>query len=338
MYETFFGLDELPFELTANARYLFLTTGQREALSTLQYGLFSAKALTVLTGEAGTGKTTLIRAALESDRCRNVRCIYVDNPILGPDDFVRLLALRFDLGGEVASSKALLLERLRAMLLERRARGEITALVVDEAQSLSTPLLEELRLLANMETPTQKLLPLLMAGQPELAIRLEAVELRQLKQRVTLRCELAPYAVGDTAGYIASRINTAGGVASRIFSREAIISIHQWSGGIPRSINVICDNALLNAMASRRAIVDKASVDEVCRELRFTALNSSPAAPPEQRAQDTRDTETPPESVDPETTVPAADAGGGPVRRRRFMFGLRGTGTTGRTSTRILTE
>src|SRR5918993_763700 len=154
MYESFFGLSALPFELTANSKYLFLTARQREALSILQYGLFSAKPLTVLIGEAGTGKTTLLHAALASERCLRVRCIYVDNPVLGIDDFVRVLALRFGLGEEASASKAVLLERLKSQLLERRGRGEITALVVDEAQSLNTALLEELRLLANMETPT----------------------------------------------------------------------------------------------------------------------------------------------------------------------------------------
>ena len=159
MYERFYGLSELPFELTANPKYLFLTARQREALSILQYGLLSAKSLTVLIGEAGTGKTTLIRAALESERCRHVRCIYLNNPALRTDDFIRLLALKFDLGPEAGESKALLLERLELLLRERRARGEITALVIDEAQSLSVELLEEIRLLANIETPSAKLLP-----------------------------------------------------------------------------------------------------------------------------------------------------------------------------------
>ena len=137
MYESFYGLSELPFELTANPKYLFLSARQREALSTLQYGLFSAKSLTLLIGEAGTGKTTLIQAALESERCRDVRCIYLNNPTLRPDDFIRLLALKFDLGPEAGESKALLLERLE-VLLARTARGRgDTALVVDEAQSLS---------------------------------------------------------------------------------------------------------------------------------------------------------------------------------------------------------
>jgi general secretion pathway protein A len=341
MYESYFGLAELPFELTANSKYLFLTARQREALSTLQYGLFSAKALTVLIGEAGTGKTTLIRAALESERCRNVRCVYLDNPVLSTDDFVRLLAIRFDLGDDVADSKAILLERLRAVLAERRNRGEITALVIDEAQSLGTPLLEELRLLANIETPTQKLLPLLMAGQPELATRLEVPELRQLKQRVTLRCELTPLSVTDTADYIASRVRTAGGVAARLFSREAIILIHENAGGIPRSINVICDNALLSAMAVARPRVDRAIVAEVCRDLRLTSSTTTtrPQLPLAGRRQAALKVPTPDETDEGEAAVePQAVAEAAPPRRRRFPFGFGAPGGGARTSTRILTE
>src|SRR5215510_9430680 len=173
MYETFYGLSELPFELTANPRYLFLTPQHREALSVLQYGLFSAKSITVLIGEAGTGKTTLIRAALQSERCRSVRCIYLNNPALDIQGFIGVLAMKFELGSDCASSKPLLLERLERRLRERREAGEITALVIDEAQSLSVALLEEVRLLANIETPSAKLLPLVLAGQPELASRLE---------------------------------------------------------------------------------------------------------------------------------------------------------------------
>jgi general secretion pathway protein A len=280
MYESFYGLTELPFELTANPKYLFLTDRQREALSNLQYGLFAAKSLTVLTGEAGTGKTTLITVALQSERCRHVRCVYLNNPILSAADFVRTLARKFDLGDDASVSKSVLLERLEPALKERRARGEISALVVDEAQSLSTELLEEIRLLANMETPSAKLLPLVLAGQPELADRLEQPNLRQLKQRVTLRCELMPFELRDTAAYIASRLKTAGGVPARVFSQEAVGLIHECSRGIPRSISVICDNALVSGMALGRPLVDRAVVVEVCRDLRLTPAGSMGLAAP----------------------------------------------------------
>jgi type II secretory pathway predicted ATPase ExeA len=180
MYQRFYGLRELPFELTPNPRYLYLTPRHREALSNLQYGLSSAKATTLLIGEAGTGKTTLLKGALESDRCRHVRPIYLNNPALTRGEFLETLADRFGLSAQAAQSKAVLLNELERTLHERRARGEITALVIDEAQSLSNELLEEVRLLANIETATEKLLPLILAGQPELAARLEDPSLRQL--------------------------------------------------------------------------------------------------------------------------------------------------------------
>jgi type II secretory pathway predicted ATPase ExeA len=266
MYQRFYGLRELPFELTSNPKYLFFSARHREALSNLEYGLSSAKALTVLVGEAGTGKTTLLRAALQSERCRSVRCIYVNNPALSRGEFVEMLANRFDLGCEAARSKTVLLEALERSLRERSSRGEITALVIDEAQSLSLELLEEIRLLANIETPTEKLLPLVLAGQPELAARLNDSALRQLKQRVALRCELTPLDLAETAAYIASRITTAGGQASKLFTREAVVLIHEFSGGIPRTISVMCDNALLGGLALGRQPVDREIVSEVCRD------------------------------------------------------------------------
>lgn len=284
MYESFYGLSELPFELTANPKYLFLTAGQREALSVMQYGLLSARSMTVLIGEAGTGKTTLIRAAVDSDRCRHVRCVYVNNPARDPEDFFRQLAIKFDLG-DAGLSKALLLERLERVLRDRTAHGQTTALVIDEAQRLSVELLEEVRLLANMEMPTAKLLPIVLAGQPELATRLEDPVLRQLKQRITLRAHLDAFAVEDTASYIASRIVTAGGTPGRMFSRQAVTAIHEHSGGIPRSINVICDNALVNAMAMGRPHVDSAIVAEVCRDLRLGRTTQATAAPPAVRSE-----------------------------------------------------
>ena len=298
MYERFYGLSEPPFELTANPKHLFLTTTQREALSNLQYGLLSAKSLTLLIGEAGTGKTTLIQAALASERCRHVRCIYLNNPVLRTDDFLRLLALKFELGPEAGESKSLLLERLERLLRERHASGETTALVIDEAQSLSVELLEEVRLLANIETPSAKLLPLLLAGQPQLGARLEEPNLRQLKQRVTLRCELEPFDAADTAAYIASRIRTAGGDPSRIFSREAVALIHECSGGIPRTISVICDNALISGMALGHQRVTQAIVLEVCRDLHFTAAELPSSTPPVVAQDERRDSPPPTDARD----------------------------------------
>jgi general secretion pathway protein A len=281
MYQDFCRLRELPFELTANPKYLYLTPRHREALSNLQYGLSAAKAVTLLIGEAGTGKTTVLKAALASDRCRHVRSICLNNSALTRGEFIETIARRLGLSDQAARSKAVLLEELETVLRQGRSRGEITALVIDEAQSLGTDLLEEIRLLANIETVVEKLLPLVLIGQPELGIRLEARGLRQLKQRVALRCEITPFDLAETAGYIATRIRTAGGAAIRLFTREAVMRIHEYSGGIPRMINVICDNALMHGLALGRQPVDQEIVREVCRDFRLdNRLSDRPSEAP----------------------------------------------------------
>ena len=271
MYQDFYGLSELPFELTPNPKYLFLTPQHQEALSTLQYGLASAKAITVLTGEAGTGKTTLLRAASQSERCQNVVCLHINNPTLTRSEFIETLSQRFDLGPHASVSKAAFLEALDRILREQRARGQITALVLDEAQSLSVELLEEVRLLANIETATEKLLPLVLSGQPELRDRLNVMDLRQLKQRITLRCEIAPFTLQQTAAYIAARIRIAGGAASKLFTREAVVMIHERSRGIPRTVSVLCDNALVTGFGLGRRPIDQRVVGEVVRDFDLDA-------------------------------------------------------------------
>jgi general secretion pathway protein A len=195
--------------------------------------------------------------------------VCLNNPALTRNEFVQTLADRFQLSGEAARSKAVLLAQLERVLRSRRNRGEITALVIDEAQSLTTDLLEEVRLLANLETETEKLLPLVLAGQPELGARLEDPGLRQLKQRVALRCEIATFDLPETAAYIDTRVATAGGDAAKLFSREAVTLIHEYSRGIPRTINVMCDNALVTAMALGRRSVEHETVLEVCGDFRL---------------------------------------------------------------------
>ena len=277
MYERFYGFREAPFELTANPRFLFYTAQHREALSNLQYGLSAAKPVTLLIGDAGTGKSTLLRAALASEMCRHITCVVLDNPALTRAEFFETLASRFDLAAGSATSKVTLLGSLEAKVRSRQTRREITALVVDEAQALSDEILEEIRLLSNLETPTSKLLPVVLAGQPELAARLNEHRLRQLKQRVALRCELKPLDLPDTAAYIASRIRSAGGNPANIFTREAVTLIYEYSHGVPRTISVMCDNALMSGFALDRRPVDRDMVREVCRDF---DLYAAPATSP----------------------------------------------------------
>lgn len=266
MYQHFFGFRELPFELTANPKFLFMTPRHREALSNLQYGLATRKAITVLLGEAGTGKTTILQTALQSEPCRSITCVYVNNPALTRDEFVETLARGFGLSDAASSSKATMLAELGSLLEERRARGESLALVIDEAQQLSDEILEEIRLLANIETPEEKLLPLVLAGQPELAARLRSISLRQLRQRISLRCEIGAFTLQETAAYMDHRIRTAGGQSSKVFTREAVKLIHDRSRGIPRVINVLSDNALVTAFGKGLRLVTSELVVQVCRD------------------------------------------------------------------------
>ena len=280
----------------------------------------------MLIGEAGTGKSTLLRAALESDKCRRVSCVVLDNPTLTRDEFVETLALRFDLGAAAERSKATLLGGLQSVISERQARGDITALVVDEAQALPDALLEEIRLLANMETALGKLLPVVLAGQPELSARLNEPGLRQLKQRVALRCELKPLNLPDTAS-IASRIRTAGGDPGKIFTREAVTLIHEYSHGVPRTISVMCDNALMSGFALDERRIDGKIVREVCRDFDLLPASKPPRAP----AALTPLTLVEPVGAPPAALEkPAAAAGnaktakeGAPPPRRFSLLGLR---------------
>jgi len=265
MYESFFGLRERPFELTPDPRYLVLTDSHREALSNLEYGIAAGKGVTLLIGEAGSGKTTLIRTALSRQPAR-VHCVHLHNPTLTRGEFVEMLAARFGLSERAMTSKAALLIELEALLTRRGQQGERSVLVIDEAQSLPYELLEEIRLLANIETDEEKLLSVIIAGQPELAIRLNEQALRQLKQRIALRCELKPLTLTDTAAYLAGRIRAAGGVGAQVFTREAVSLIHDHSRGIPRTINVLADNALVGGFAAGQRPVGSQLVRDVCRD------------------------------------------------------------------------
>jgi general secretion pathway protein A len=269
MYERFYGLRERPFDLTPNPRFLFMTAQHREALTTLEYGLSRRTGIALLVGDAGTGKTTIVHAALQSQSVQRSHVVYLNNPALTRNEFIEFLAAGFDLSSSAASSKTRLLSELTDALASRHAGGTMAALIIDEAQCLPDGLLEEIRLLANIESASEKLLSIILAGQPEIAGRLNAASLRQLKQRIGLRCTLAPLTEAETASYIAARLRIAGGDAAALFTPDAIQTIHERSGGIPRTISVICDNALVSGFALDRRPVDRAVVVEVCRDFDF---------------------------------------------------------------------
>jgi general secretion pathway protein A len=279
MYESFYGFRERPFDLTPNPRFLVMTDVHREALSNLEYGIASRTGITLLVGDAGTGKTTLIRTALERQPER-VHCVHLQNPALTRAEFVEMLAWRFELSDKARESKTALLLELEDVLKRRAEAGESTVLLIDEAQSLPRDILEEIRLLANIETNERKLLSVIMAGQPEVTSLLNDESLRQLKQRVALRCELRPLTLQETAGYIAGRIRSAGGVGAQVFTREAVTLIHERSRGIPRTISVICDNALLTGFAVGQRPVNSSTIREVCRDFDLGGRDAGPVEPP----------------------------------------------------------
>lgn len=318
MYTEFYGLRELPFELNPNPKYLLLTARHREALANLQYGISARKSLTLLLGEAGTGKTTLVHAALQAESCRSARILHLANPVLTRAEFVEFLARAFELPPDASLSKTLMLAGIERALLEQSARGITTALVIDEAQSMPDELLEEVRLLANIETPSEKLLPLVLAGQPELATRLNEFSLRQLKQRVALRCSLEVLDLLETSAYINGRIRMAGGAAGEIFTRESISKIYERSGGVPRTISVIADNAMVTGFAEGVKPIGPDIIRAVCDEFelrpgRGPARQGAAGAPPKRGG-----------SAPPETeTVPRSNGSGffaGISRKRGFSF------------------
>src|SRR6185436_11710624 len=266
MYERFYGLRERPFDLTPNPKYLCLSARHSEALSNLRYGITARRGVTALIGEAGTGKTTLVRAALASKELAMSECVYLNNPALTRAEFIEFLARSFGLSERAEASKTVLLLELERLLRDRSSRGIVSALLVDEAQALPTELLEEVRLLANIETDSEKLLPVVLAGQPQLAVKLNDPELKQLKQRIALRCELQPLDLAETTAYISGRIRIAGGDAKKVFTREAIELIHQCSRGIPRTISVICDNSLVSGFAGDERPIGWETVFDVCSD------------------------------------------------------------------------
>lgn len=261
MYTEFYGLKEFPFALTPDPRYIYFTPSHTEVMANLHYGIESGRGLIVVTGEVGTGKTTMLRWVMQR-LDRSVLVAYIFNPRLSVSEFFQHLATLFNITNW--ETKSDLLIELGNVLESRHTRGLRTVLIIDEAHGLSPAVLEEVRLLCNYESDTAKKLQIVLTGQPELREVLNYSDLRQLKQRVALRCEITALPnVEETAQYINSRMKVAGAQRHDIFSPGAVDYIFRCSEGIPRNINNLCDNALLNGFAAGETVIGRAIVEEV---------------------------------------------------------------------------
>jgi general secretion pathway protein A len=273
MYEKFYGLTCSPFELTPDPRFLFRTPSHNEALAILSYAVMRRKGFVAVTGEVGTGKTLLLRSLLEFMGRNNVAFAFVYNPRLSVLDFLShvLTDLRLSLAGR---TKGEMLSYLNDYLLARSRRGGTTALIVDEAHLLNWELLEEIRLLTNLETSKHKLLQMVLVGQPELDQKLDSPELRQLKQRISLRYQLEPLVFEQVRGYIHRRLELAGANshATAIFPDETMAVIYEFSRGIPRIINNLCENSLLCGYGKQMKVITVEIVREVVSDLRLNQV------------------------------------------------------------------
>jgi general secretion pathway protein A len=268
MYGKFYGLRDIPFSLAPNPKYLFRTDSLLEVFANLQYGIENGKGIVVVTGEVGAGKTTILRSMLQS-LDRSVLAAYIFNPILSTEDFFNLLAGEFRM--RPRQSKASILRLLGNVLISRHSQGLRTVLVVDEAHLLPRHLLEEIRLLLNFETNREKLLHVILCGQPELHELLSQPELRQLKQRVSLKCSIKPLTRHETVEYVRWRLRIAGCANENLFEPESVRLAHRFSGGIPRIINNICDNALLTGFSEGRTRITAEIVKDVVDVLDLTS-------------------------------------------------------------------
>lgn len=268
MYKSFYNLQRAPFEITPDPSFLFPTTRHNEALASLYYGVTAHRGFVVLTGEVGTGKTLILRSLLGLLQRRDVAFALIFNPTLSPLEFMRYIALDFGLHVS-GKAKDELIHVLNGFLLTRHQKGLTTILVVDEAHHLTSEVLEEIRLLTNLETSQQKLLQIILAGQPELDQKLDSHELRQLKQRIALRCHLDPLNAIETREYMRRRLQIAGANgAVQIFSGPAIEAVYTHARGIPRLINTICENALLAGYAKHASTITSEIIDSVAQDLR----------------------------------------------------------------------
>ena len=277
MYKSFYKLTRNPFEITPDPSFLFPTTKHNEALAALYYGVRKRKGFVVLTGEVGTGKTMLLRCLLQLlKRGNDVAYAYIFNGLLSPAEFLQYVAGDFGLSTANKNKGELLLE-IAKFVIARSQKNLTTLLVVDEAHQLSTSILEEIRLLTNLETANGKLLQILLVGQPELDEKLDSFELRQLKQRIAFRSQLTALDLTETKGYVERRLQIAGRNTpdSCLFPPETIEAIYHHSGGLPRVINTICENSLIAAYAKQLRSVTPEIVEDIAVNFRLGVVRTS---------------------------------------------------------------
>jgi type II secretory pathway predicted ATPase ExeA len=266
MYKTFFGLNTSPFNLSPDPSFLYRSAQHEEALASLIYGVESRKGFIVLTGEVGTGKTTMLECLRDHLEAHDTPFAFLFNSRLTSDQFFEMLAYDFNLRCE-RYSKTEVLFTLNEMLIRRVNANQTTVLIVDEAQNLGWEVLEEIRLLGNLENRNGKMLQIILSGQPELDQRLEEPQYRQLKQRISVRCKLRPFTAAETAQYIATRLAHAGMPEQTVFPEDVLLEVHRRTQGIPRLINSVCDNLLLTSYAMGTHVADVSMLDEVSRDL-----------------------------------------------------------------------
>ncbi len=276
MYREFYGLIRPPFEMTPDPAFIYLGETHREGLATLVYGVRSRKGFVMLTGEVGTGKTTLLHALL-AQLDSNTDSAYIFNPRLEVLDFFHLLFEDFGIE-KVCVSKAEYLLALNYFLIDRLKQNRTVLLIIDEAQNLSPEMLEEIRLLSNLETPNSKLIQILLVGQPELGEMLDRDDLRQLRQRIVLRHELKPFDAAELEAYLEERLRLAGYTGKGIFKRSAIRELFTVTGGVPRLVNVVCDGALLTGYGRDQAMLDAEIIREVATDLHLYEHSARAAA------------------------------------------------------------
>ena len=274
MYCEYFGFAKRPFELTPDPAFLYLGEAHREGLATLVYGVQSRKGFVLITGEVGTGKTTLIHALL-GQLDSTAACAFIFNPRLEPLEFFHVLFN--DLGIETpCRTKSEYLLELNSFLITRLEKNETTLLIIDEAQNLSVEMLEEIRLLSNLETPTSKLIQIMLVGQPELRDLLARPELRQLRQRIALRHQLRPFDEREICDYVGERLARAGYSGRDLFKPAALKDLYNVTGGIPRLVNSVCDLALLLAYSRQKTVLDAALIREAAADLELDLDENGP--------------------------------------------------------------